>query len=454
MKIPPINMNDPSDIGQKFMVARHRKMMLEHLGVEKDEMPQGASEQIMMLKALKFERPYLYQKLYNLFVRGVEPDSGDQSGEKSMALSAQELEKAKREFLAQLDYEFRERKNEFQQETAGHHRNFINDLSERHKSTIEKFKSDAAEEIRKALQDVKVVEHHIKVADLPTTKTQDVLPKEFERIVHLAANRINVLLVGPSGCGKTHVSELVANSLGLPFYGQSCSAGMSESIFSGWLLPVEDGGKFEYVESPFVRAYENGGVFLFDEIDASDGNTLLFLNQALANKSFYLPIRHKNPVVKKHKDFVAIAAANTYGAGATSLYNSRNALDAASMDRFRMGVVEMDYSAEVEEKLVDPIILEFGREIRQVIKEKNLRKIMSTRFMLDATKMKAAGMSMLDIVHAYLSDWSKEEQKITQELMAKFSKLREAAQNEFQSGGEIPDMDVEHQPIQSWRRYQ
>ena len=115
----------------------------------------------------------------------------------------------------------------------------------------------------------------------------------------------------------------------------------------------------------------------------------------------------------KHEDFVAIGAANTFGAGADAQYVGRNALDAATLDRFRVGMVYMDYSAPVEEALIDADVLTWGRRVRAKIKEHKLFRIMSTRVMLDLTKMKAAyEWDEDDWAEAYFADWSDEERRL------------------------------------------
>lgn len=243
-----------------------------------------------------------------------------------------------------------------------------------------------------------------------TNKVKGVLPREFERIVQLASQRVPVMLVGPAGCGKTYMVAKVAEALGLEFYDQSCSEGVSESIFTGWLLPIDKGGAFEYVESPFIRAYENGGVFLLDEMDAADPNLLTLLNKAIANDGFYLPQRYKKPLVKKHKDFVVIAAANTFGKGADAEYVGRNALDAATLDRFRAGMIHVDYSAEVESALVDPEVLAWGLRVRNFIYERKARRIVSTRVLLDLSKMKhACDWVQKDWERSFFADWTRDE---------------------------------------------
>lgn len=253
-------------------------------------------------------------------------------------------------------------------------------------------------------------EIHIKQGD-KVRKVEGVLPNEFDRMVQLASQRVNTLLVGPAGCGKTFVAEKIAEALDLPFSSVSCSMGMSESQLAGWLLPVGDNGKFDYVPAPFVEAYENGGVFLLDEIDAADPNVMVFLNTAIAGKHFYIPQRHENPRVEKHKDFHIMAAANTYGNGADMVYVGRNQLDGSTLDRFRAGIIQMDYSKTVEESIIHSDVLAWGRKIREGIAAHNMRRIMSTRTMKDLTTMTdACGWSRTDWEESYFADWTKDEE--------------------------------------------
>jgi len=182
-------------------------------------------------------------------------------------------------------------------------------------------------EVKKAMDDSPVVKIEVVRPDGSSHKVEGHVRPEFKKILTRATVGINILLVGPAGCGKTHLAHQVAEALGRPFASVSCTAGMSESALQGWLIPGENNGAFEYLSSDFVRMYEEGGVFLFDEIDGSDSNTLLFMNQALANGSFFLPIRKGASLVKRHPDFVCMAAANTFGTGANQTYAGRERLD-------------------------------------------------------------------------------------------------------------------------------
>lgn len=234
-------------------------------------------------------------------------------------------------------------------------------------------------EAKKVLGSVRSVELKTKNE---TKKLKGVMPECFEQMLKLASQRINILLVGPSGCGKTYVAKRLAEALSARRFGAvSCSAGMSESQLAGWLLPTGSAGKFEYAPSLFVDIYENGGVFLFDELDAADPNAVTFINAALsgdpAGDELFIPQRLDAQVVKRHKDCVVMAAANTYGNGADALYVGRNQLDAATLERFRVGTVRMDYDDAVETSVGDADVLKWARTVRSKIREHGMLKIMS-----------------------------------------------------------------------------
>ena len=257
--------------------------------------------------------------------------------------------------------------------------------------------------------------------DRPEFESQadEYLPKVFQRIFELANIGQNILMVGPSGSGKTFLASVLAKKLDRQFAAQSCSAGMSESQLAGWLLPVKDAGTFAYVPSAFVRLYEEGGVFLFDEIDAADENTLIFINAALANGVFYLAQRYDNPEVKRHPDFVAIGAANTFGLGEDNIYTGRTQLDGATLDRFRAGIVVVDYDDYVESTLVDKIVLNWGRTVRSVISVNDLNRIMSTRVLIDFTNQKRTlGYNLKDMAASYFADWTPDERALAEISLA------------------------------------
>lgn len=232
----------------------------------------------------------------------------------------------------------------------------------------------------------------------------------FEEVVCLANARENIFLYGPTGSGKTYIGAQLAKVLDLPFYFVSGSRGMSESKLTGRVLPTGKNGSWEYSPSEFVKAYENGGVYLLDEIDALDDNVLLILNTALSNDQFAVPERKGKEYVTRHPDFICIAAANTLGMGADRQYSSRNKLDAATMDRFAIGKLLVDYDPQLEEQICpDEELRNRLVSFRKAIDTNRLERAMSTRFLEKAYKMKQRGWTQERIEKAYFTGWREDE---------------------------------------------
>jgi hypothetical protein len=162
-----------------------------------------------------------------------------------------------------------------------------------------------------------------------------------------------------------------------------------------------------------MERYEKGGVMLLDEIDAGDPNLFTYINKAIANSSYTAPQRWGKPVVKKHKDFVLIAAANTYGNGADAMYVGRNQLDAATLDRFKVGMITMDYCKEVEEELGTGELCEWAWGIRDKIRENKLRRIMSTRVIKDlGTMTERYNWAQPEWERSYFTGWTDAERRL------------------------------------------
>ena len=154
----------------------------------------------------------------------------------------------------------------------------------------------------------------------------------------------NVMLVGPAGSGKTMIAQQLSQLLAVPFSSVSCTQGMSESQLSGWLLPIGKKGKFDYVPAPFVDCLQKPSVFLLDEADAGDSNTLMLLQSILANGFITIPHKLIDPVVIRHADAIIIAGVNTFGDEASEAYTARQPLDAATTDRFYPVIIDYDLS--------------------------------------------------------------------------------------------------------------
>ena len=207
----------------------------------------------------------------------------------------------------------------------------------------------------------------------------------FAKVLAALSVRENVYLVGPAGSGKTTIATQAAEALGLPFYSTG-AVGMAYQL-QGFINPE---GK--YMETDLYRAYVNGGVFLFDEVDASSAQALLAFNAILANEVAAFPCG----TVKKHPDFVVIAAANTFGNGADAQYVGRNQLDAAFLDRFMF--VTMDYDEKLELLISsNDEWTRYVQAVRKAVRAHKLRHVISPRASIKGGKLLSAGLSREEV---------------------------------------------------------
>lgn len=201
----------------------------------------------------------------------------------------------------------------------------------------------------------------------------------FEDMLFLLGCRKSLYIYGPAGSGKTQAAENAAEALGLPF---TCVSVCAQSTKSDLLGFIDANGN--YAPTLFRKAYENGGVFLLDEVDNGNANILNVLNSALANGYCAFP----DGMIKSHVEFRCIAAANTFGTGATRLYVGRNQLDIAFLTRFIP--IEIDYDEKLEISLYGSI----AKKVQAIRKEyKGTACIISMRHIGNVVDLINAGWS-------------------------------------------------------------
>ncbi len=205
-------------------------------------------------------------------------------------------------------------------------------------------------------------------------------------LIKKAALGTNLMLVGPAGSGKTTLAHQMAIALGVDFY-------FNGAISSEYKLTGFIDAQGRIVSTAFRKAYENGGLYLFDEIDASMSDALLAFNAALANGHMDFP----DGTIARHKDFYCVAAANTFGKGADRIYVGRNSLDAASLNRFAM--INIDYDEKLERELAanDHWTAKVQR-IRKNVAEHKIKHVVSPRASIEGAKWLAAGIPETEVL--------------------------------------------------------
>jgi len=266
------------------------------------------------------------------------------------------------------------------------------------------------ERITAALAGIPSVKIECKGVDGATRTVDGHQHPQFKRLLTAAASRNveghhpNIWLAGPAGSGKTYAGKMVAKALGLPFVFNGALANAFE------LLGFIDAGG-TYHRTAFREAFENGGVYMFDEVDGSDNSALLALNAALANGAAQFP----DGRIERHQDCIILASANTWGLGATAEYVGRSKIDAAFLDRFGVRF-HWDYDAALETAISGNEA--FARRViaaRERARNAGLKVLITPRASQAGAALIASGMSDNEAAElTYLANLSADQRRIVE----------------------------------------
>lgn len=241
--------------------------------------------------------------------------------------------------------------------------------------------SELVEEALKAQQPTRVV---VQLPERPQVEL-GLVHYATPKLIRWIGAGLNVYLHGPAGTGKTTAGRQVAEAFGLPFY-------FAAKVESEYLLLGFKDANGQTVRTQFREAYENGGVFLFDEMDGSDPGAIVALNAALANGHCPFP----DGVIARHPDFKCIGAGNTTLTGANHEYSGRNQLDAASIDRFAF--IEFGMDEKLENALAsNSVWCQHVQAIRAEVAKRGIAHLVTPRATYDGCKLLEIGELWEDV---------------------------------------------------------
>lgn len=194
------------------------------------------------------------------------------------------------------------------------------------------------------------------------------LHSSYPTVLKLVENNIPVLLTGEAGSGKTTLATQVAEAVKLEFFSISMTRQTTLSHILGF---VSVNGT--YIPSTLRKCFDidgDGGLMLFDEIDAGDPNVLLCLN-TIENGYISFP----DGLVKCHPDFRIMATANPQDQH--NIYTGRNRLDAATLDRY--DIIDVARDDLLEKTLVDDSTHSRMQLLREIMGRNNSSKTISMR---------------------------------------------------------------------------
>jgi len=300
----------------------------------------------------------------------------------------------------------------------------VNAVSQKLKDEVEsdvlnvasKMETEMKDLLAQAEQSVKPVTIEIKdrpTIDLSSTLTHPKFSDVFEALHY----KKTALLVGPAGTGKSTLVKQVWDKLATindmdsktSFQYIGCSAGLSEAMLLG---KMDAHGK--YHTGLAVDKFENGGLNLWDEADAMDGNAGLIRNAMLDGQGYIaVPNRTYNQVAWKHENYFDASCMNTFGDGQDFSYSGREQQDSATLDRLGDVTIFIDYDKGLEKAIIGEGNERWASmlwELRQRMNKEHIHeRIISTRRFADAQIWQKAGKSMNWYIDRITTSWTPEE---------------------------------------------
>lgn len=259
--------------------------------------------------------------------------------------------------------------------------------------------NDALVEMRQQIADVASSASRVITVNIPTLPepvTIEGAHRDLPKLVARLHAGMYVMLIGPAGTGKSYMAHDAAKALGVRCYDLSVTVQTQEWKVAGAHSAVT------FIRGTIREAYENGGVLLIDEFDNGSPNFLAGLNLLLSSDTYTFA---DGETVQRHPQFYVVGTANTIGEGGTAQYRARQALDAATLDRFTFMFVDIDPAIEemlaaqyLEDVTVRADLLRLVRVSRQNVTENNLRVVITPRATLDGAKMLALGEPMDNVI--------------------------------------------------------
>lgn len=264
-----------------------------------------------------------------------------------------------------------------------------------------------------------LIEHpvvRVEVAGAEVKTLPKAAHKALPEVVAILGAGLHLFLVGPAGSGKSTLAHQAAEAItteahpdGLPFHALSLGPTTPTSKLFGY-----NDANGVYRSTPFREVYENGGVFLLDELDNGHPGLVAELNQALANGYGAFA----DGLVKRHQDCRIVATGNTFGKGPDRLFVGRNILDAATLDRFVTVEVLVDEALErnlalgyADEASTDAIrqYVALVQSVRKSVTKAGLPLVVSPRASIDGARLIRAGISPERVAEIRLfAGWSTE----------------------------------------------
>jgi nitric oxide reductase NorQ protein len=227
---------------------------------------------------------------------------------------------------------------------------------------------------------------------------------------------LSVLLKGPTGCGKTRLVEAMAYDLGRPLITVACHDDLTTADLVGRFLLR--GGETEWADGPLTRAVRDGAICYLDEVVEARQDTTVVIHP-LADHRRQLPIDRLGVTLDAAPGFCLVVS---YNPGYQSVLK-----DLKDSTRQRMIAIELGFPpADVEEKVIAhetgvgqetaARLVRLAHAIRRA-QAPGLREVASTRLLIAAGRLMAAGLTARDAGRAAIVSPITDDPLVTVGLM-------------------------------------
>ena len=232
----------------------------------------------------------------------------------------------------------------------------------------------------------------------------------------------NVYLYGPAGTGKTYMAEMISEKLlNRKHFTINCSQ---------WTSPINIiGGQTitGYEQGVVIKAWQEGGILILDELPKLDPNTAGLLNQALAKTADQITECEGENIVPTITDgkgdkilkgggdpdkavlFGVIATGNTTMKQPSMEYGGNNRQDYSLIDRFSGSYYKISFNESLERELIYPGVFDICLLLRNFLLSKaDPLESISLRTMLNFNRIYE--QEMLNLLGSKLANWRLENQ--------------------------------------------
>lgn len=230
-----------------------------------------------------------------------------------------------------------------------------------------------------------------------------------------AAHKLPLLLKGPTGCGKTRFVRYMAERLGRPLVTVACQEDLSAADLTGRF--VLEGGSTSWRDGPLTTAVRTGALCYLDEVVEARPDVLTVIHP-LTDDRRILPLERLGQEIPCPDGFLVVVSYNPgYQAVTRELKEST---------RQRFVTLSFDWpSPEVEAEIVATetgCSLDLARTLVSLaagtrnLRSHGLREGASTRTLVHAARLHAAGLPLPQACEATLVGSLTDDAELTRAL--------------------------------------